>query len=809
MSTLAVIAYPDQSTAGEAAAALQRMQKEFLIELEDVAWVTKAQDGKMKLHQATSLTGAGAAGGAFWGFLFGLLFFVPIFGMAVGAATGALAGHFAHYGIDHKWINEVASAIPPGGSALFVMARNTNQERVLPEMAKLGGTVLKTNLSIRAAAGAGRGALPTRCVRRGPGRHRAGACPRARRLPVPHHIGQRRSGHWRTRSNAAMSWSEDLAPRAVWGHFDELTQIPRPSHHEERVSAFLAGFGRNLGLETTVDAVGDVLIRKPASAGMENRPGVILQAHMDMVPEKAPGKIHDFATDPIPALVEAGWVRTDGTTLGADDGIGVAIIMALLEDGEIAHGPLEALFTVNEEDGFTGADALQPGVLQGSLLINVDSEEEGTFTIGSAGGADVDATAATRRSARRRADRSALGDQGAARRPFGHRHRPWPRQRDQTAGSLALERAAGDPHSCGRDRGRAPVQRHPAGCGGGRGRPRRGGDAPDRVRCGVRRNGPAGIGQDRTGSADRRDGAAMPDMVMTPDAQRRIVAALYGCPNGVIRMSDSVPGLVETSTNLGAVSAAKGTFSAGFLVRSAVNSARDDVEGMAASVFALAGIDAVRKDAFTGWRPNPDSPLLALMQAVYRDRWGHDAEVVALHAGLETSEFGATYPGLDMISVGPTIEHPHSPDERLEIASVGKVYELLVATLQRIPAMILHGIRASADRRGSLATLAGAAKSRRDANTPLVAGLYDLLLVKMITLTALVETAGACLMPVEWVPERGRRLSRRLERRQGDVPHPPGCEDRANRHGRRPTRRPLEQANGTDPPREVSSWRPR
>ncbi len=146
-STLAVIAYPDQSTAGEAAAALQRMQKEFLIDVEDVAWVTKKPDGKMKLHQASSETGVGAAGGAFWGFVFGLLFFVPLFGAAVGAATGALAGHFAHYGIDHKWINEVASAIPPGGSALFVMARNTNQERVLPEMAKFGGTVLKTNLT--------------------------------------------------------------------------------------------------------------------------------------------------------------------------------------------------------------------------------------------------------------------------------------------------------------------------------------------------------------------------------------------------------------------------------------------------------------------------------------------------------------------------------------------------------------------------------------------------------------------------------------------------------------------------------------
>jgi dipeptidase D len=179
-------------------------------------------------------------------------------------------------------------------------------------------------------------------------------------------------------------------------------------------------------------------------------------------------------------------------------------------------------------------------------------------------------------------------------------------------------------------------------------------------------------------------------MEMTPDAQLRIVDALYGSPDGVLRMSDNVPGLIETSTNLGDVSAAKGTFSAGFLVRSAVNSARDDVQGMAASVFELAGIDTVRKDAFTGWKPNPDSPLLSLMQSVYRDHWGHDAEVVALHAGLETSEFGATYPGLNMISVGPTIEHPHSPDERLEIASVGKVYDLLVATLQRIPAPSNH-----------------------------------------------------------------------------------------------------------------------
>lgn len=483
-----------------------------------------------------------------------------------------------------------------------------------------------------------------------------------------------------------MSWNEDLAPRAVWDHFYALTQVPRPSHHEERASAFLAAFGRKLGLETAVDEVGDVLIRKPASAGMENRPGVILQAHMDMVPEKAPGKVHDFETDPITAYVEAGWVRADGTTLGADDGIGVAIIMALLEDGELVHGPLEAIFTVNEEDGFTGADAVPPGVFRGSLLINVDSEEEGTFTIGSAGGADVDATA-TYAEEHTPAGLTGMrleitGLQG------GHSGIDINLGRGNAIKLLArllwsawqeiplrVATIEGGKQYNAIPRDAAAVVAVPA-------------DEVTRLTecvAAFAKTVQQELARTEPDLQFAVTAAAMPEMVMSPEAQRRIVAGLYGIPNGVMRMSDGVPGLVETSTNLGAVSAAKGTFAAGFLVRSAVNSARDDVQAMAASVFALAGIDAVRKDAFTGWKPNPDSPLLRLMQSVYRDLWGHEAEVVAVHAGLETSEFGATYPGLDMISVGPTIEHPHSPDERLEIASVGKVYDLLVATLQRIP----------------------------------------------------------------------------------------------------------------------------
>jgi dipeptidase D len=484
-----------------------------------------------------------------------------------------------------------------------------------------------------------------------------------------------------------MLWQEDLAPRAVWEHFYQLTQIPRPSHHEERISAYLAGFGRALGLETAVNEVGNVLIRKPASAGMDDRPGVILQAHMDMVPEKAPEKVHDFESDPITAFVEEGWLRTDGTTLGADDGIGVALIMTLLRDDTLTHGPLEALFTVNEEDGFTGADAVTPGVLQGSLLINVDSEVEGTITIGSAGGADVDVTG------RYAEEPTPAGLTGLRLQitglPGGHSGIDIDRGRGNAIKLLArllwsAQQEIGLRVASIESGGRYnAIPREAAAVVA----------VPETEALRLTRwieTFAATVRQELARTEPDLQIVAtpveIPAAVMAPDAQRRIVGALYTCPNGVMRMSDSVSGLVETSTNLGLAAAADGMFTAGFLVRSAVNSARDDVEQMARCVFDLAGFEAVRKDAFTGWKPNPDSPLLALMQSIYRDLWGHDAEVVAVHAGLETSEFGAAEPGLDMISVGPTMEHVHSPDERLEIASVAKVYDLLVATLQRIPA---------------------------------------------------------------------------------------------------------------------------
>jgi dipeptidase D len=479
----------------------------------------------------------------------------------------------------------------------------------------------------------------------------------------------------------------DLAPRAVWQHFHELTQIPRPSHHEAEVSAFLAAFGDELGLKTEVDEVGNVIIRKPDTAGMEDRQGVVLQAHMDMVGIAEEGSDHVFESDPIEAYVDGGWVRAEGTTLGADNGIGVAMIMALLEADDVAHGPLEALFTVNEEDGFTGANAVQPDVLHGTMLINIDSEEEGIFTIGSAGGVNVDATLTYTQ------EPVAAGMVGirldVAGMQGGHSGIDIDKGRGNAIKLLArlLNALEGEidvrlASMTGGDRYNAI----PLSASAVVALDASQGDAlrafvdafAETVRAELAATEPELRIEGVTADA--------PVEAMAAGAQRDVIDALNAVPNGVVRMSDSVPGLVETSTNLGTIALGDGQMQAGFLVRSSIDSARDAVAEEIASAFALAGAEASLHDSYSGWQPNPDSPLLALMQETWRDLFGTDAGVMAVHAGLETSAIGATYPGMDMISIGPTLQNVHSPDEQLEIASVGTTWELLVAALERIPA---------------------------------------------------------------------------------------------------------------------------
>lgn len=478
-----------------------------------------------------------------------------------------------------------------------------------------------------------------------------------------------------------------LEPQAVWQNFYDLTQIPRPSHHEEQVSAFLADFGRELGLETIVDDVGNVIIRKPAAQGMDGLTGVVLQAHMDMVPQQTADSTHDFLTDPIEAYVEDGWVKADNTTLGADDGIGVATIMAVLQDPEAVHGPLEALFTVNEEDGFTGVYGLQPNVLQGKILINLDSEAEGVFTIGSAGGVYLDATA-TYTMETAPADRvgytvSISGLQGGhsgvdINKNRGNANRLllrllWSAQ-DQFDLRLATI-TGGDVYNA-ITREASAIVALPA----------------DRVQ---------GFTKfvEQYGATIRDEYAATePDLIVTSapadlpeqflphNAQHALLSALYGSANGVQKMSDAVPDLVETSTSLGILELTHGELTLGHYIRSAVDSERDDLEHMLISVFELGGLQTSDHDAYSGWTPNPDSPILLLMQSVYTSLFAHAAEVNAIHAGLETSVIGATYPDMDMISIGPTLVSVHTPDESLEVASVSKVYSLLLATLKQIPA---------------------------------------------------------------------------------------------------------------------------
>ena len=476
-----------------------------------------------------------------------------------------------------------------------------------------------------------------------------------------------------------------LEPAAFWQHFYDLTQAPRPSHHEEQATAFVAAFGESLGLETIVDDAGNVIIRKPATPGLEGHLGVILQAHLDMVPQKTADSTHDFLTDPIDAYIEDGWVHADRTTLGADDGSGVALIMTLLEDDSLVHPPLEALFTTNEEDGFGGINGLAPDVLQGHYYINVDNEVEGQFLISSAGGVYASVTAAY-----------------AAEAPSD----------GMTGLQVTIDGLRGGHSGADIDKGRGSAHQLMA---------RLLWNAP--ADLGVRLASLAGgtqpnaIPRTTTGivAVPAQQAAAftayvenfaatvqhelaatepnltvsvapveLPTRVMAAAAQRALIGAVYGAPQGVMRMSHSVPGLVETSGNIGVLSMVDGQLDAAIYVRSAIDSARDDAAARFASVFELGGATVTFHDAYSSWPPNPDSPLLATMEQVYEDLYDAEPVVAAIHAGLETSVAGVKYPGLDMISIGPTIIDVHSPDERMEVATVQKVYDLLVATLQAL-----------------------------------------------------------------------------------------------------------------------------
>lgn len=485
----------------------------------------------------------------------------------------------------------------------------------------------------------------------------------------------------------------DLRPAIVWAHFATLCAIPRPSKGESGLRDHLKAWAEARGLAAMVDAAGNLIVRKPASAGRESVPGVVLQSHLDMVCQNNADTPHDFTRDPIAPVLRDGWLLAEGTTLGADNGIGVALMLAVLEDDTLTHGPIEALFTVDEESGMGGARGLDPAALQGRLMLNLDTEEWGQFYLGCAGGVDVNVQR--------------------------------PGRPDALPGGWATVRI----DVRGLRGGHSGVNIHE-----GRGNAikllvrvlrqleRRWAVRLSTLRGGTARNAipreafatlalPAGAlaGMDDLlpdlQSAFRRELAGVDENVTVSSApcgiervmgaaeQALWLASLHAAPQGVRRMSVQVPGVVETSDNLGIVDLGPEAGACNFMVRSLVDSAGLELADEIVSLFALSGTAAGQGGHYPGWTPRPDSPLLALCQSVFRETCGSEPAIQVIHAGLECGIIGGKYPGMDMVSFGPTIHGAHAPGESVDVQSVERCWRLLTA--------ILDAMGAKANPRGS------------------------------------------------------------------------------------------------------------
>jgi dipeptidase D len=477
-----------------------------------------------------------------------------------------------------------------------------------------------------------------------------------------------------------------LKPERLWYHFAEICKIPRPSRKEEKIAAHLVAFAKSHGLWHRVDEAGNVIIRKPATPGYEGRKGVILQSHMDMVCEKNSDTVHDFDNDPIVPWIDGDWVKARGTTLGADDGIGIAASLAILEASDITHGPLEALFTMDEETGLTGAFALKPEALEGRILLNLDSEDEGEIFIGCAGGKDTVATfplvtvAVPEGFAAYRVSITGLkgGHSGDdIHKGLGNAVKLLNRFLWNAAANLGArvaEMDAGNLRNAIAREGYAVVT-IPASSG-------------DAFEASVKEYLEIFTFELHTTEPDLKFSAektGFPAMVLESGLQAMLLNALYACPHGVIAMSRDIPNFVETSTNLASVKIRDGEVLVTTSQRSSVDSSKKDIADMVASVFTMAGAEVEHSSGYPGWAPNPDSAVLRISVEAYRRLFGQEPKVLAIHAGLECGLIGAIYPGMDMVSFGPTIKGAHSPDERLNIPSTVKFWELTLEILRNIP----------------------------------------------------------------------------------------------------------------------------
>jgi len=476
-----------------------------------------------------------------------------------------------------------------------------------------------------------------------------------------------------------------LEPMAMWNHFADLNAVPRPSKKEQRVIAFMKEFGEKLGLPVIVDEAGNVIIKKPASAGMENRQTIVMQSHLDMVHQKNSETNFDFDTQGIEMYVDGDWVRAKGTTLGADNGIGVASIMTLLASKDIAHPAIEALFTIDEETGMTGALSLKGGLLSGTMLLNLDTEADNELTIGCAGGIDVTATGSYDQTTPSGGSAFTITVRGLT---GGH-----------SGGDIHLGR--GNANKIMNRMLLKLTKEHNISIASINGGSLRNAIPRESVATIVIPDDQV-VGAEKTFAAlafkieaeykvtDRKLVIALevtdrPASVMASAFQNKLLRALYACPNGIYRMSPEIAGLVQSSNNLARVLVADGKYSLQCLTRSSVDSEKYDLSDAITSAFDLMSAEMSYGGIYPGWTPRPDAPVVKLMSELYKEMFGEPAHVNAVHAGLECGILGTNYPGMQMISFGPNITGAHSPDERVQISSVQKYWKYLLETLKRIP----------------------------------------------------------------------------------------------------------------------------
>jgi dipeptidase D len=473
-----------------------------------------------------------------------------------------------------------------------------------------------------------------------------------------------------------------LEPRAVWNNFADLNAVPRPSKKEDKVRRLMVGFGENLNLETIVDPVGNVIIKKPASEGMENRKTIVMQSHLDMVCQKNSDTDFDFDSQGINMLVDGDWVKAKGTTLGADNGLGVASIMSVLESDDINHPAIEALFTIDEETGMTGAIGLQAGYLDGEILLNLDTEEDDEIGVGCAGGIDVSAIKTYQpvetpdgvKAFRITVTGLRGGHSGMdIHRGFGNANKLMNRILFALNDSVSIAEIEG-----GGLRNAIPRESHVL------------------LVCDDEENVKVILSQ--ISSEIRSEyqsiennleillkSADLPDTIISQGEQADVIKTIYAIHDGVFRLSPDIEGLVETSNNLARVLLKDGEIKISCLTRSSVESGKMDLAYHIKSGLELGGLMVELSGSYPGWEPNPDSEILKVLEGIYEDVFGNKPRVLACHAGLECGILGIHYPEMDMISFGPTIKGAHSPDERASISSTQKYWKFLLEVLENIP----------------------------------------------------------------------------------------------------------------------------